>query len=116
MRLTDDNPDGRSGWITDGYLRAVDPERSLRDAGGAIARPFHPLTAGSRCRRASRWKDLSELVPRPTWSPPGGARGSTCCRSPAVLRGPARSRPWPATGPPGARRFLPPPGGGIMDA
>jgi putative CocE/NonD family hydrolase len=44
VRLTDVWPDGRSEWITDGYLRAalrrVDPERSLRDRGGTIVRPW----------------------------------------------------------------------------
>lgn len=45
VRIADVWPDGRSEWITDGYLRAslrrVDPERSLRDAHGAIVRPWH---------------------------------------------------------------------------
>jgi putative CocE/NonD family hydrolase len=44
VRLTDVWPDGRSEWITDGYLRAtlrrVDPARSLRDRRGTIVRPW----------------------------------------------------------------------------
>lgn len=44
VRLTDVWPDGRSEWITDGYLRAslrkVDPRLSLRDDSGAIVRPW----------------------------------------------------------------------------
>ena len=44
VRLTDVWPDGTSQWISDGYLRAslrkVDPKLSLRDAAGAIVRPW----------------------------------------------------------------------------
>ena len=45
VRLTDVWPDGRSEWISDGYLRAalraVDQQRSLRNAAGQIVRPWH---------------------------------------------------------------------------
>ena len=44
VRLTDVWPDGRSEWITDGYLRAtlrrVDSARSLRSRRGTIVRPW----------------------------------------------------------------------------
>jgi putative CocE/NonD family hydrolase len=44
VRLTDVWPDGRSEWVTDGYLRAtlrrIDPQRSLRDRRGSIVRPW----------------------------------------------------------------------------
>ncbi len=44
VRVTDVWPDGRSEWITDGYLRAslrkVAPDLSLRDSAGAIVRPW----------------------------------------------------------------------------
>lgn len=56
VRIADVWPDGRSEWITDGSLRAtlraVDPERSLRDPrDGSIVRPWHPF-------------DTREAVPR----------------------------------------------------
>lgn len=45
IRVTDVWPDGRSEWISDGYLRAslrdVDTGKSLRDGAGAIVRPWH---------------------------------------------------------------------------
>jgi hypothetical protein len=44
VRVTDVWPDGRSEWITDGYLRAslrkVAPALSLRNGAGAIVRPW----------------------------------------------------------------------------
>jgi putative CocE/NonD family hydrolase len=44
VRLTDVWPDGRSEWISDGYLRAslraVDARRSLRDREGRVVRPW----------------------------------------------------------------------------
>jgi putative CocE/NonD family hydrolase len=46
VRVTDVWPDGRSEWITDGYLRAslrkVDARRSLRNAAGDVVRPWLP--------------------------------------------------------------------------
>ncbi|MBV9409984.1 MAG: CocE/NonD family hydrolase [Acidimicrobiia bacterium] len=45
VRLTDVHPDGSSSWITDGQLRAslraIDPQRSERNAAGDIIRPFY---------------------------------------------------------------------------
>jgi predicted acyl esterase len=67
VRLTDVHPDGRSEWITDGYLRAslraVDPERSLRDEDGEIVRPFHPFTAREPVPAGEPVEYLIELVP-----------------------------------------------------
>lgn len=45
LRLTNVHPDGRSEWVSDGYLRAtlrrVDPELSLHNAAGVIVDPWH---------------------------------------------------------------------------
>jgi putative CocE/NonD family hydrolase len=45
VRLTDVHPDGSSAWISDGQLRAslraIDPQRSVRNAAGDIIRPWY---------------------------------------------------------------------------
>jgi putative CocE/NonD family hydrolase len=67
VRLTDVHPDGRSEWITDGYLRAslrrVDPERSLRDGEGRIVRPYRTYEQREPVPAGEPVEYLAELIP-----------------------------------------------------
>jgi putative CocE/NonD family hydrolase len=70
VRLTDVWPDGRSEWITDGYLRAslrhVDEDRSLRNADGEIVRPWLTFDAPADVPVGEPVTYLIEIIPTST--------------------------------------------------
>jgi uncharacterized protein len=67
IRLTDVHPDGSSAWISDGQLRAslraIDPQRSRRDAAGDIIRPWYTFERHEDVPLGKDVEYLIELAP-----------------------------------------------------
>ncbi|MGH8560402.1 MAG: CocE/NonD family hydrolase, partial [Nevskiales bacterium] len=67
VNLTDVWPDGRSEWISDGFLRAslrrVDQAQSRRNAAGEIIRPWYPFNTRESVPSGEVVEYLIELTP-----------------------------------------------------